>query len=318
MEKVSNYIKDENGQWWYVNRDKKYKAFERTCTCGKTEIVRNITKTDVCKSCALTGLEKNETHKSKIGESNKGKGKGISNNHGYILISSPNHPNKDAYGYVPEHRLVMEKMIGRYLTQEEIIHHIDGNKSNNKPSNLWVFKNRSDHTKHHEMMRASVKKSNYVYLAGNISHNPATYEWRENVEFLLREERLFHKVVIVNPCANSFNASIKNYDTKQGLEFIKEAVRRSQHLLRAKDYQLIRISNAIIVDLVIGTDEKPLIGTIQELCWAKDVFNIPVIAVTHGKETPYTTHPWIDECCSAKVETVEDAVAMLKTFFLEY
>ena len=42
---------------------------------------------------------------------------------GYILIYKPKHPFATQNGYVFEHRLVMEKHLGRYRTPEEIVHH---------------------------------------------------------------------------------------------------------------------------------------------------------------------------------------------------
>ena len=158
------------------------------------------------------------------------------------------------------------------------------------------------------------KKSTYIYLAGNISDDPRTYGWREDFIELIKDEP---GLVAVNPCGNKFNQGMRNVD-KSGLEFIQEAKKRSQHLLRAKDYQMLKICNVMVVDLVIGTGKKPLIGTIQELCWAKDIFRMPVIAITHNASTPYTDHMWINECCSAKVETVKEAADMVKTFFLDY
>ena len=313
-----NYVQDDQGQWWYINGGRKYRAIERVCSsCSKVEVVRSTTKTDVCKSCALTGIPKSEFHKLKISVSNEGKGLGVYNDRGYIRILKKDHPGADSYGYILEHRLVVENLIGRYLRPEEVVHHIDENKSNNHPNNLWLFDNKSDHMRFHNRVRKNLKKSNYIYLAGNISQDPDTYRWREDVERLVKKERLYHKVVIVNPCANGFNRGMREVGS-HGLEFIKEAKKRSQYLLRSKDYQLIRMCNLMVVDLVIGASEKPLIGTIQELCWAKDIFKIPVIAITHGKNTPYTTHMWIDECCSARVNSVEEAAEMIKTFFLEY
>jgi len=47
-----------------------------------------------------------------------------------------------------EHRLVMEKKIGRKLTYDENVHHKDGNKLNNSINNLEIM-SRSDHTRHH-------------------------------------------------------------------------------------------------------------------------------------------------------------------------
>jgi len=48
-----------------------------------------------------------------------------------------------------EHRLVMEKHLGRILTKKEVVHHIDGNKSNNELDNLMLFPTKSIHTKYH-------------------------------------------------------------------------------------------------------------------------------------------------------------------------
>lgn len=63
----------------------------------------------------------------------------------------------DANGYkmlgksnnrIAEHRLVMEKHLGRKLTSEDIVHHIDGNKLNNDISNLCLT-TRADHIEEH-------------------------------------------------------------------------------------------------------------------------------------------------------------------------
>jgi endogenous inhibitor of DNA gyrase (YacG/DUF329 family) len=51
----------------------------------------------------------------------------------------PDHPNRSLKGWQYEHRLVTEKSIGRYLASEEVVHHKDGNKSNNDPSNLEIL-----------------------------------------------------------------------------------------------------------------------------------------------------------------------------------
>ena len=48
-----------------------------------------------------------------------------------------------------EHRLVMEEHLGRKLKPQEVVHHIDGDKSNNKLSNLALFPTKSAHTKYH-------------------------------------------------------------------------------------------------------------------------------------------------------------------------
>ena len=69
---------------------------------------------------------------------------------GYIWILYPDHPEAKKYhGYIPEHRLVMEKMIGRRLLPGEVVHHKDGDKTNNDPSNLELFASNGEHTHSH-------------------------------------------------------------------------------------------------------------------------------------------------------------------------
>lgn len=47
-----------------------------------------------------------------------------------------------------EHRVVMERQLGRKLHGDEIVHHRDADKGNNAPSNLEVM-SRADHARHH-------------------------------------------------------------------------------------------------------------------------------------------------------------------------
>lgn len=74
---------------------------------------------------------------------------GIIYKRGYKYLYSPNHPNKWLC-YMPEHRLVIEKHLKRYLNSEERAHHINEIKDDNRIENLMVFINNSAHKRFHK------------------------------------------------------------------------------------------------------------------------------------------------------------------------
>ena len=105
----------------------------RTCTiCGKKQAIsvstfRHGRVGSRCHSCRL---------RSQTGINNPTwKGGRFIDKQGYVQIRVPTHPYA-VHGYVFEHRLVMEKMIGRYLKREETVHHINGDRQDNRPENL--------------------------------------------------------------------------------------------------------------------------------------------------------------------------------------
>lgn len=67
----------------------------------------------------------------------------------YKKIYVPSHPNAMKCGCVYEHRLIMEDLLGRYLTPEEQVHHRDENPSNNDPDNLFLCPTQKDHSLEH-------------------------------------------------------------------------------------------------------------------------------------------------------------------------
>ena len=60
-----------------------------------------------------------------------------------------------------KHRIVAEQKLGRPLKTGEVVHHMDGNKRNNRPENLYVFPSQTEHAAAHKRWDSTVKK--YVF-----------------------------------------------------------------------------------------------------------------------------------------------------------
>ena len=56
---------------------------------------------------------------------------------------------------ITEHRIIVEEMLGRKLSSDEVVHHIDGNKWNNNPDNLMVVTRKEHALIHREEINRS-------------------------------------------------------------------------------------------------------------------------------------------------------------------
>ncbi len=68
---------------------------------------------------------------------------------GYRWLLRPGHPSANRRGYVAEHRLVMEECLGRRLAAGEVVHHLNGNKLDNRIENLKLYQNNIAHMHDH-------------------------------------------------------------------------------------------------------------------------------------------------------------------------
>jgi hypothetical protein len=87
---------------------------------------------------------------------------------GYVMIYQPNRPSVAKSGYVPEHRLVVENYIGRYLNSKERVHHINEIKNDNRLENLYLFSFGYSHSAYHWLLNynpelaVKITKSNLI------------------------------------------------------------------------------------------------------------------------------------------------------------
>jgi hypothetical protein len=65
--------------------------------------------------------------------------------HGYIVVWAPLHPHARKAGGVFEHRLMTEVVLGRYLTPDEVVDHLDDHPYHNWPGNLALHDSNADH-----------------------------------------------------------------------------------------------------------------------------------------------------------------------------
>lgn len=141
------YSQDASGQWWYSSGSYRLKTEVALCAWCKSEFLaphnRENRRTAYCsRKCAVlatyAAMDPSERRYSKARAFRGGR----QIRKGYVFVMAPaNHPSIEGTKkrYLPEHRLVMEQMLGRYLEPHEQVHHKNGIRDDNRPENLELW-----------------------------------------------------------------------------------------------------------------------------------------------------------------------------------
>lgn len=123
------------------------------CDCGNEKVVNgpelNCGDTQSC-GCLRSDVKKTDKNPMWKG--------GRIKTAGYIQIKLPEHHHANNQGYVFEHILVIEKMLGRPINRGEIVHHCNQDRSDNRPYNLRLFPSIKEHTAYHHKINSMGKR----------------------------------------------------------------------------------------------------------------------------------------------------------------
>lgn len=152
------------------NYCKKYSIQTRKGHSEKTKLL--LREMRIGKPSLRKGIKLSKEQREKISSAKKGKflkpskygGHQKKRRDGYIFIYLPSHKHSTKDGYVMEHILVMEEYLGRYLLANEVVHHINKVRDDNRIENLKVM-TKSEHARLHmiERYRGLKKKGEMTY-----------------------------------------------------------------------------------------------------------------------------------------------------------
>ena len=131
------------------------------CGCGqKTSMARQTDKErGNVKGCPVKYL-RGHAPKNKGRENHNWKGGRYITPNGYVNIKTAGHPRANPGGYVFEHILVCERILGKHLPPGAVPHHINENKIDNRPENLVICQDRAYHNLLHQRTRALLSCGN--------------------------------------------------------------------------------------------------------------------------------------------------------------
>ena len=150
----------------------------------------------------------------------------------YLCEFAPDNPRATDEGYVYVHVLMAEKKLGRYLTPEECVHHIDRDKYNNDLDTLMVFKTRADHSAFHKGVQA--------VQDGDVWYCPSKKIYNKDICPICGTNYKDGKADMCVECRNNSRIKfVKNTDIERpSREVLKEKIKTNNFLQIGKEYNV--------------------------------------------------------------------------------
>jgi len=152
-----------------------------------------------------------------------------------------------------------------------------------------------------------------IYLVGQITADPITYEWRKGIEDYFENNK---HITIINPCNSLFNQkALENDDDENGYSK-KSFSERGIALLPHKEREYVRKSYVAFVNMNMYSPEKPIIGSFFELAWYFDAPEKMVIGIFDGDPTKdfQCHHPFVKATIQVWVKDAIKACKLLERF----
>ncbi len=136
-------------------RSSNYYCIETTCTQCSKDMLQNRTNSKKSKNsfcsqdCKYAWVKANSAGRIFLKKREHGVGH-------HIEVKIHNHPKSGRHNKVYQHILIAEEKMGRFLANDELVHHINCVKSDNRPENLFVCKNNGEHFRIHGSLNQCV------------------------------------------------------------------------------------------------------------------------------------------------------------------
>jgi len=160
-----------------LNNNNFEKYISENKSCRDIAITYNVSSATICRRAKELNI-KLKRKNYKLGKKHHLWQGGIhKSKRGYVFLKI-DHPNSNINGYVQEHVYIMSNKLGRKIEKNEIIHHINGDKSDNRLENL-ILLNNIQHCSAHQSLTTNCLET--LMLKNIIVFNKNTLKYEVNL-----------------------------------------------------------------------------------------------------------------------------------------